>query len=78
MKIFGIPITIDFTPPPTQEELDMAGEHFTQLLANGYGGSPEGEEFEAAMDEAGYMPSWITEEQRFVWVPLNIYPGGEE
>lgn len=75
MKLFGIPVVLDFTPPPTEEELEAAGENFTQLKADGYGGTPENDEFETAMNQAGYMPSWNTKEQRFTFVPLHFHNG---
>lgn len=69
MKIFGIPIIIDFMPPPTEEELQAAGENFTQLKRSGQGDTPENDEFEEAMRQAGYMPRYERDEQRFVFVP---------
>lgn len=75
MRIFGIPVVVDFTPPPTEGELEEAGENYTQLKADGYGGTPENDEFEAAMNQAGYMPSWNRDEHRFTFVPLTFCNG---
>lgn len=70
IDILGVRVRADFSPPMEEEDLAQAGENFTQLKAAGYGGTVENDEFEDAMNQAGYMPSWISEEKRFVFVPL--------
>ncbi len=74
--IFGVPVTLDFSPPPTEKELAEAGRQYTETV-NQCG---EALDLYSQWSKRGYMPVHDPDDQTFSFVDADTYintPPGE-
>jgi hypothetical protein len=69
LNIFGIPVVLDFSAPPTKEELDQAGQEYTQMVSLG----DDTLDFYNQWSNRGYMPRYNMGDQTFSFVDADTY-----